>query len=300
MKEVTPMRRSLCLLALAPFFVACAAETPEPLTGGLIERHARAGEAMIGGRSTGDACGPPPANLEQRTTVELDSKVLNYVKAGGKVETLSGIKQDLAGADLGCDAVMYRTCKICFSTQSGQGCAALTANALMYCQRRTGVAPEGPQAAPGFAMVTPRPPAPSLPLPPADSPVIQRLIVSLWTDTDDKDRDENVSVRVMLGQDIVATGGPWGDGEIWGDHEDRNNGQPHEFAIRLTRAVLLRDVDTLRLEIIKSQVGGNGGNGWHLRAWVIAETASGKTEVWRSRSTIKLGNGHATWFSTGL
>jgi hypothetical protein len=104
----------------------------------------------------------------------------------------------------------------------------------------------------------------------------------------------------MLGQDIVATSGPWGDGEIWGDHEDRNNGQPHELAIRLSRAVLLRDVDALRLEIIKSQVGGNGGNGWHFRAWVIAETANGKTEVWRSRSTIKLGNGHATTFSTGL
>jgi hypothetical protein len=299
------MRRSISFLALAPFLAGCAAESPEPLTGGLVERRVTAdGLATIGGRSTGDACGPPPANIEQRTTVEIDTKVLSYVKAGGKVDTLSGIKQDLAGADLGCDAVMYRTCKICFATQSGQGCAVLTANALTYCQRRTGVAAEGTPAftlaAATAAAPAPRAPAPSVPVVVGDSPVIQRLIVSLWTDTDDKDRDESVSVRILVGQDIIGTGGPWGYGEKWGDQENRNNGLPHEFGVRLTRAVLLRDVDALRVEIIKSQAGGNGGNGWHFRGAVLAETANGRTEVWRSRSTIKLGNGHAATFATGL
>jgi hypothetical protein len=283
-------------------------DTPQPLTGGEVRRQVTPGGATsIEGRSTGDVCGPPPVNMEQRTTVELEAKVLDYVKAGGKIDTLSGIRQVLAGADLGCDAVMYRACKICFSTQNGQGCAALTANALTYCQQRTG-APTAHEAVPAPAaqatlvpvpttltMATPAP-APA----PVDSPAIRRLVLSLWTDTDDKDRDESVSVRLMLGDEVIGSGGPWGGGEIWGDQENRNNGQPHEFALPLSRAVLLRDVSAIRLEIVKSQHGGNGGRGWHFRSSVLAETAGGRTEVWRSQSTIRLGSGHPATFATSL
>jgi hypothetical protein len=303
---MAPLRHSLAASAL--FLSGCVAEAPQPFTGGDVRRQvASDGQTTISGRATGDACGPPPGNLEQRTTVELDSKVLDYVKAGGKVENLADIKQLLAGADLGCDAVMYRACKVCFSTQNGQGCMALTMNALAYCKQRTGGSTAAAVAAVPAAFVAPAPaaPAPAAPIvstlegPGAAFPIL-RLIVSLWTDTDDKDREENVSVRVLAGQDIIATGGPWGGGELWSDQERRNNGQPHDFIVPLTRTVLLRDVGTLRLEIIKSQCRDNGGKGWHFKPSVIAETAAGKTEVWRSMSTIKLGQGHSAVFSTQL
>ncbi len=216
---------------------------------------------------------------------------------------------------------MYRVCKICFSTQNGQGCADLTTNALGYCQQRAAMAPPvraeppritmgaeppNPRAEPGGgAWFTPASaPEPQPAVVPAvavaDSPPIQRLVVSFWTDTDDKDSDESVSVRIFQDQDILGSGGPWGQGEKWGNQENRNNGQPHEFAVSLARPVLLRDVDSLRLEIIKSQHGRHGGNGWHFRGTVIAETAGRRTEVWRSPTTIKLGNGRSASFSTSL
>jgi hypothetical protein len=281
----------------------CVAEAPQPLTGGDVQRQVAAdGRTSIAGRSTGDVCGPPPVDLGQRTTVDLDAKVLDYVKAGGKVEALSGIKQVLAGADLGCDAVMYRSCKVCFATQNGQGCAALTLNALAYCQERTGAPHTAAPAGVGpISLGTP--PSPMPPAPPtstADPTPILRFVVSLWTDSDDKDRDESVSVRVLWGQDIVGSGGPWGRGEVWGDQENRNNGLAHEFTVPLTRPVLLGDVSALRLEISKSQSGGNGGKGWSFKPGVIAETPRGRTEVWRSAMTIRLGAGHAATFATGL
>ncbi len=109
-----------------------------------------------------------------------------------------------------------------------------------------------------------------------------------------------MSARLLLGDDIIGTGGPWGGGEVWGDQENRNNGQAHEFALALSRAVPLRDVSAIRMEINKSQRGGNGGNGWHFKSTVIAETASGRTEVWRSPSTIHLGAGRSATFATSL
>jgi len=313
------MDRPLLLLACvacATLSSGCAVATPQPLTGGDVHRTASlGGGATVEGRSTGDACGPPPVDIAQRTTVDLDAKVLNYVNAGGRVEALSGIKQVLAGADLGCDAVIYRVCKICFSTQNGQGCAALTTNALSYCQQRASAPPPivlTAPAAPSQSTITlvsspasglapsVAPAAPLAPVVLAESPPIQRLVVSVWTDTDDKDREESVSVRVFLDQEILGTGGPWGGGEVWGDQENRNNGQPHDLTVALTRPVPLRDVDSLRLEIIKSQHGGHGGNGWNFRSTVIAETPSGRTEVWRSPKTIRLGNGRSASFSTSL
>ncbi len=306
------MPRPLLLLACVTLFSGCALSAPQPLTGGEVHRQAALGAGTsVDGRSTGDACGPPPVDMAQRTTVALDAKVLDYVKAAGNVEALSGIRQVLAGADLGCDAVIYRVCKICFATQNGQGCASLTTGALAYCQQRALAAPPPVVVAVPAPSITPvaltlAPEAPGAPAaapvaaPPAESPVIQRLVVSLWTDTDDKDREESVSVRIFLDQDVVGAGGPWGAGEVWGDQENRNNGQPHDFALTLARPVLLRDVATLRMEIIKSQRGGNGGDGWDFRGSVVAETTGGRTEVWRSPRTIKLGNGRSASFSTSL
>src|SRR5687768_15647053 len=86
-----------------------------------------------------------------------------------------------------------------------------------------------------------------------------RLEVQLWTDTDDKDSEENVTVEIRQGETVIGKGGPWGGGEVWGDQEDRNNGQPHVFFINLKEAIPDTKLASTMIRVIKSQAGGNGG-----------------------------------------
>src|SRR5262245_6104778 len=102
-------------LVIAFIMMSCSSN-PQPLTGGEVTREVLPdGSTTIKGKSTGDPCGPPPANLQSTDTTSLDAKLLDYVKAGGKVESLAGVTQVLKDADLSCDAFLYRACKVCFT-----------------------------------------------------------------------------------------------------------------------------------------------------------------------------------------
>ena len=126
------------------------------------------------------------------------------------------------------------------------------------------------------------------------------VVASFWTDTDDKDSEENVSLLVTWEGRQVGVGGPWGGGEIWGDQEDRNQGQPHLFEVSLTEEIPSDRLHEVLVRVTKSQHGGNGGKGWHVRIRLGIKPSEGDVQWCRETDTVRLGDGNAAEYETTL
>ena len=129
--------------------------------------------------------------------------------------------------------------------------------------------------------------------PPA--PMVTSILVSFWTDTDDKDSDEFVSVNITLNGSLLGYGGPWGRGELWGEQEEGNKGQAHTFQVPIIPTSEAQ-VHQIQVEVIKSESGGHGGKAWHPRIR-LGYTLTDGTEHWTVQTgTIRLGMGQpAVW-----
>jgi hypothetical protein len=131
------------------------------------------------------------------------------------------------------------------------------------------------------------------------SPLVTRVLVSFWTDTDDKDADEFVSVEVWQGERLLGYAGPWGKDEIWGTHEGYHKGQPHRFEVPIISTPESQSAE-LTVKVTKSEALGNGGKPWHPQMKFGYRLADG-TERWTIETgTVKLGGGHASTFKAQL
>ncbi|MGH7526547.1 MAG: esterase/lipase family protein [Gemmatimonadales bacterium] len=130
---------------------------------------------------------------------------------------------------------------------------------------------------------------------------ITTITVQLWTDTDDKDSEEAILCSIRRKGKAVATGGPWGQGEVWGDQEDRQGGRPHIFDMPVREPLQTADLRDLEVEIRKTDAGGNGGKGWDFRLTVFAKLADGTSvRILGETPTIRLGDGQPPVFTAAL
>jgi hypothetical protein len=137
-RRVTALRSHAypkAIIGVAQLALACARH---PLPDGKTVRDDRTVPGFrVQGEADGDPCGPPPAKMVASDSGALDAAIQKYVDAGGKAGSFEKLEPVLVGSDLGCDAVMYRTCKVCISTQDARGCASLASQAFKYCIERT-------------------------------------------------------------------------------------------------------------------------------------------------------------------
>ena len=131
--------------------------------------------------------------------------------------------------------------------------------------------------------------------------VIQSIVVSFWTDTDDKDAEESVSIKMRTGDnEDLGHGGPWGKGEVWSVQESQNRGQPHEFNLSLVRPVKVSNLPKMKMDIIKSESGGNNGKPWQPKVKIGYKDKDGKVKWLVSSGTLTLGGQSPSRFVIGL
>jgi hypothetical protein len=119
-----------------------------------------------------------------------------------------------------------------------------------------------------------------------EPPQFDYIRVGLWTDTDDKDNDDEIRLELQLADSSVASRDWWGKGETWGDQEDRNGGNWREVDLKFSRS--LSEAEVERLSLVVKKRGSDDGWAFKMRANI------GERLVLQSGSTYFLGNGSGT------
>ena len=136
---------------------------------------------------------------------------------------------------------------------------------------------------------------------PGAGEVTQTIVVSFWTDTDDKDAEESVSVKMRTGDDEdLGHGGPWGRGEVWSNQETQNRGLPHEFTLSLIRPVKVSNLPRMKMDIMKSVSSGTNGKSWQPKVKIGYKDKDGKVQWLVSSGTLTLGGQSPARFVIGL
>lgn len=110
------------------------------------------------------------------------------------------------------------------------------------------------------------------------------ITVRLYTESDDKDAGDIVSVSIAKGSHLVGevdrVGGP-AAASTWGDQDSTTGGRPHEATMSNLKGVHVEDAAQLMLTVDK----GGSGNGWKFSVMVIGTDAIGNQVVLLNRTS---------------
>jgi hypothetical protein len=125
------------------------------------------------------------------------------------------------------------------------------------------------------------------PAAPPRVPMVDKVMVTLHTLEDDKNRDEVVRLVVRRGSEVLGET-TVGTGELWGADTER------AYEIDLRPDVRLTDVGQLSVDVIKSATGTGTGGGWVFRPEVVGRLDNGDlVTLVETGKSIKLGDGEA-------
>lgn len=121
-----------------------------------------------------------------------------------------------------------------------------------------------------------------------DPPVINSVSVTLYTTSDDKDKEEDVDVS------IVHQNGTIHATQIFGhDQKFDNDSNTGPLKMNLTTPVLKTDGGRLHVRVFKHPFGSPTGNGWHMQIEVTASCSDGTGGVLLSKTEeTRMGDGN--------
>ena len=100
---------------------------------------------------------------------------------------------------------------------------------------------------------------------------ITSVHVRLFTEDDNKDKEESVTTKIYYGDDRILAQSARGGGQEW----PKNSEQP--FSMTLDPAVEERDSGRMKVVVEKSTHGSPTGCGWEMAISVSGQTDDGRT-----------------------
>jgi hypothetical protein len=102
---------------------------------------------------------------------------------------------------------------------------------------------------------------------------ITSINITLFTDDDDKDREELVSTSVYLNQNELLAQNVRGANELWPDHTQQT------FGLTLSKPVSENNSGAMRIVVTKSCHGSDTGCGWNMSVAATGLMDNGKSKI---------------------
>jgi hypothetical protein len=101
---------------------------------------------------------------------------------------------------------------------------------------------------------------------------VEAVLVTLFTNDDDKDKEEHVTTSIVFDQNELLAQSIRGAGEVFPDHSQQT------FGLKLSRAIPESDSGRMKVVVTKSTHGSDTGNGWNMSIAVTGRLAGGGTK----------------------
>lgn len=115
---------------------------------------------------------------------------------------------------------------------------------------------------------------------------IKAVTVTLYTEDDDKDKEETVNTKIIYEGGEILANNDRGNNQRWPDNSREM------FNLSLSRSVAEADSGNMKIVVSKSPYGSPSGCGWHMTVSASGTLSNGKTKNLLPRtSPVQIGDG---------